>query len=512
MSDVTLIFPHQLFADHPAIDKTRHVYLIEEQLFFNQYKFHKQKIILHRSSMKNYERILVQQGNTVHYIESTQETSQISELIKVLKDEGVTTFHYCDPTDYLLTRRIEKTISSYSLTSCVYDNPNFITDLNTGKAFFNNKKHFHQTDFYIAQRKRLKLFIDEDGGPMGGKWSFDADNREKLAATITIPAIEFPEVDACIEEAIQYTKKNYANNPGNITPKSGNYPWAWNSSGSTDLLEDFLKHRFKDFGAYEDAIAVKEKFIFHSVLSPMINNGLINPHTIIDQVNKHVINNRIPMNSLEGFIRQVIGWREFIRIVYEMKGNAQRTTNFWGFKRKIPPSFYNGTTGIAPVDDVIHKVLDNGYAHHIERLMILGNFFLLCEFDPDEVYKWFMELFIDAYDWVMVPNVYGMTQFADGGLMTTKPYISGSNYIFKMSDYKKPKPKEGAVGWDLIWDGLFWEFMNKQRGFFLSNPRLGMLIRTYDKMSDSKKEAHRINAQLFLNKIDKEHEKAMEQS
>ena len=510
MSAVTLVFPHQLFPAHSAIEINRPIYLIEEYLFFKQYDFHKQKIILHRSSMKSFEKMLQEKGYTVHYIESIEDRSHISILITSLNKKGVNTFHYCDPTDYLLRRRIERTISKNRLASSIHENPNFVTALSNGKEFFKNKKHFHQTDFYIAQRKRLDLFVEKDGTPVGGKWSFDADNREKLDTSIEIPLIPFPNIDPFIEEAIQYTEKNYPNNPGKTIPESGTYPWAWNLSDSNALLDEFLKTRFKNFGTYEDAIASNEKFLFHSVLSPMINNGLINPNNIIDQVKKYIKEEDIPLNSLEGFIRQIIGWREFIRIVYEMKGSEQRTINFWGFRRKIPPSFYNGTTGIVPVDDVIHKVLDNGYAHHIERLMILGNFFLLCEFDPDEVYKWFMELFIDAYDWVMVPNVYGMTQFADGGLMTTKPYISGSNYIFKMSNYKKPKPTHTEVGWDEIWDGLFWEFMHKQRKFFLTNPRLGMLIKIYDKMNESKKEIHRYNAQLFLDKIDKEYETTME--
>lgn len=166
------------------------------------------------------------------------------------------------------------------------------------------------------------------------------------------------------------------------------------------------------------------------------------------------------MNSLEGFVRQVLGWREFIRGIYHVVGSKQRTTNYWGFTRKIPQSFYDGTTGIVPLDNVIQKLVKTGYSHHIERLMVLSNFMLLCEFDPDEVYRWFMEMYIDAYDWVMVPNVYGMGQFADGGLMCTKPYISGSNYVLKMSDYKK----DGK--WTEIWDGLFWRFMHVHRDFF----------------------------------------------
>jgi deoxyribodipyrimidine photolyase-related protein len=205
-------------------------------------------------------------------------------------------------------------------------------------------------------------------------------------------------------------------------------------------------------------------------------------------------NHAIPLNSLEGFIRQIVGWREFIRAVYALKGREERTRNYWGFTRKIPPSFWNGTTGIAPFDSTVNKVLETGYCHHIERLMVLGNFMLLCEFDPDEVYRWFMELFIDAYDWVMVPNVYGMSQFADGGLMATKPYISGSNYLMKMSDYEKGE-------WQAIWDGLFWRFMHVHRDFFLQNPRLGMLVGTFDKMSTEKQELHLNHAEGFLGEM-----------
>ena len=213
----------------------------------------------------------------------------------------------------------------------------------------------------------------------------------------------------------------------------------------------------------------------------MLNTGLITPEQIVNTTLQFTETHEIPLNSIEGFIRQITGWREFIRGIYLCKGSEERTTNFWNFHRKIPATFYDGTTGVDPVDITIKKVLQTGYCHHIERLMVLGNFMLLCEFDPNEIYRWFMELFIDAYDWVMVPNVYGMSQFADGGLMATKPYISGSNYLMKMSDYKKGD-------WQNIWDALFWRFMHVHRDFFTKNPRLGMLVRTFDKMSEEKQQ------------------------
>jgi deoxyribodipyrimidine photolyase-related protein len=227
----------------------------------------------------------------------------------------------------------------------------------------------------------------------------------------------------------------------------------------------------------------------------MMNVGLLTPDFILNETITYANKHNIPLNSIEGFVRQILGWREFIRAVYELRGNEERTTNFWKFKRKIPKSFWNGTTGIIPIDATIKKTLETGYCHHIERLMVLGNFMLLCEFDPNEVYVWFMEMFVDAYDWVMVPNVYGMSQFADGGIMATKPYISGSNYLMKMSNYPKGE-------WQQIWDSLFWRFMHIHRDFFLQNPRLGMLIKSFDKMPKEKQDKYIKTAVDYMLELD----------
>jgi deoxyribodipyrimidine photolyase-related protein len=180
-------------------------------------------------------------------------------------------------------------------------------------------------------------------------------------------------------------------------------------------------------------------------------------------------------------VRQIIGWREYVRIIYLKVGTKQRTENYWKFKDSIPTAYWTAETGIDPIDLAIKNVLNTGYSHHIERLMILGNFMLLSEYHPDYVYEWFMEMYIDAYDWVMVPNVYGMSQYADGGIITTKPYISSSNYVKKMSNYK-------AGPWCEIWDSLFWRFIGKRYDFFKSNPRLSMMAVQYDKMDKQKKE------------------------
>ncbi|MEO5893383.1 MAG: cryptochrome/photolyase family protein [Ferruginibacter sp.] len=491
MSEASLIFPHQLFKEHPAVAANRTVFLVEEILFFKQYNFHKQKILLHRASMKAYADFLLKKKLTVEYIEAITETADIRKLLKQLHDENITVIHIADVVDNWLRKRIRETCKKYGIKIVGYTTPGFLNTLNGVKPYFDQKKSYFQTDFYIAQRKQRNLLLDAQGQPEGGQWSYDADNRLKFPKTALAPAVTFAKKNLYINEAVQYVAKNYEKNYGKIEK----IIFPTDFAGAEKWLDEFFKDRFQQFGIYEDAIVSNEHFLHHSVLTPMLNTGLLLPQQIVDKAMAAAVEYNVPLNSLEGFIRQITGWREFVRIVYEREGSRQRTKNYWGFKRKIPESFWQGETGIRPVDDVIKKVLQTGYCHHIERLMVMGNFMLLCEFDPDEVYRWFMEMYVDAYDWVMVPNVYGMTQFADGGLMTTKPYISGSNYLLKMSNYKKEP-------WTETWDGLFWRFMHVHRDFFLKNPRLGMLIKTFDKMPEDKRNIHIKNAESYLVQLD----------
>ena len=492
MKAINLIFPNQLFEHSQLLENGFPVFLVEELLFFKHYNFHKQKIAFHRATMKHYEAFLISKNIEVDYIESSQDTSDIRELIPYLKSIGITNISYIDPVDNWLQKRIAKGCLDNSIEKNVYDSPLFLNTKEDLQPFFrSDKKKYHQTSFYTAQRNNRHILIDPDGKPTGGKWTFDAENRKKYPAKKTPPAIQFPDVDSYYKEALEYVDKNFSTNIGQLTT-NGLYPT--NFKTSKLWFQQFLEQRFLEFGTYEDAIVAENSILNHSVLTPMLNIGLITPAYVIEQSIAFAKTNNIPINSLEGFVRQIIGWREFIRGIYESRGSDERTRNFWGFTKKIPKSFYDGTTGIYPIDQTIKKTLETGYCHHIERLMVLGNFMLLCEFNPDEVYRWFMELFIDSYDWVMVPNVYGMSQFADGGLMATKPYISGSNYLMKMSNYKKGE-------WQVIWDGLFWRFMDTHRSFFKQNPRLGMLVAMFDKMPQEKRQKHLENAELYLAKL-----------
>jgi deoxyribodipyrimidine photolyase-related protein len=502
VSQVALVYPHQLFSDHPAIEQGKEVFLIEDELFFNQYAFHVHKLVYHRASMGAYASALTTKGIKNTVIRAHDAEAKTEHLFRRLAKSGVKSVHVCDPDDYLLERRLRRFSHREGIQLQLLESPLFLCDRAYGKAWFNGKKRLHLTTFYIEQRQRFNVLLQVDGKPIGDKWTYDTENRKRLPKGTRIPSLLTITADHHWNEALKSVMVDFPNNPGNCQDPI--YPFK--HEDALNWLNDFIHHRFASYGDYQDAIVSNETFLFHSILTPMLNTGLLTPETVVDCALQQAEFAKVPLNALEGFIRQVIGWREFVRFVYRERGVKQRTGNFFGHTRNIPHSFYTGTTGIQPVDDAIRRTLDTGYTHHIERLMVLGNFMVLCEFEPDEVYRWFMELYIDAYDWVMVPNVYGMSQFADGGLMSTKPYISGSNYLLKMSDYKKGD-------WCEIWDALYWRFIHKHRAFFLRNPRMSMMVRQVEKMEPVRFDHLMKTAEDFLFQLDKQvHAKTLEQA
>ena len=477
MDSINIIFPNQLFKDSPFLESNLKSFMIEEFLFFGHYKFHKQKLLFHRISMKKYQDYLIKNGINTHYVNAVDENSKIEIFINNL-DKKYTKINIIDPCDYWLEKKIKSACLKKEIKLNILSNQSFLLEKHELNSFFKKeKKKFFQTSFYKDQRKKFNILIKGDDKPEGGEWTYDIYNREKYPVNKIPPKIYFQKKDKYFYEAIDYINKYFGKNYGSLV-EDFIYPTCFEESKK--WFEKFLKDRFQEFGPYEDAVVKNNSILNHSVLSPLLNSGILNVKYVINTTIDFYNKNNIPINSCEGFIRQIIGWREFIRGVYYSKGVEERTKNFWNFKNKIPNSFYDATTGIEPVDNTIMKINNSAYGNHIERLMIMGNFMLLCEINPNDVYKWFMEMFIDAYDWVMVPNVYGMSQFADGGLMSTKPYISGSNYILKMSNYKKDS-------WCEIWDALFWGFIDNKRDFFKKNPRMRMMVSSYDRMNDEKK-------------------------
>lgn len=480
MSSVGIIFPNQLFEKHELLEIGLPLFLIEHPRFFTDFAFHKSKLVLHRATMKAYQAYLQNSGHVVHYIDHNKVTS----LAKLLKMKKVSSLHCYRPFDH----ELEKEIGQFRGETIFYESPLFLSDYQWLKGQCTGKKQYRLHTFYTAQRKRLAILV-QHGKPIGGRWSFDKDNREKMPDSVVVPSVSKARTNAYVKEAVRYVQKHFKGNPGEITTI---YPSTF--SAARLWYESFLNDRFKNFGAYQDSMVQGEAFLFHSLLSPILNIGLLTPRYVVDRALEYAKIGGIPLNSLEGFIRQIIGWREFVAGMYQFQGKAQKRSNFFRLNKSIPPAFYQGSTGIMPVDDVIEKVLKNAYAHHIERLMILGNCMLLCRISPHEVYRWFMELFIDSYDWVMVPNVYGMSQYADGGIMVTKPYISGARYILSMSDYQ-----EGE--WSEIWTSLYWSFVTDYKGAIMTNYRLKPLLMYLGKMKKETLGMHKTRARNFLKNL-----------
>lgn len=484
MKDATLIYPHQLFTTHPALLKGRKVFIIEEPLLLNEFPTHNQKLLLHRLSMQAYKDDLIHKGHDVTYI-SVLDIKNTADVFTLIKERGYQTLHIVDTTDFLLEKRINRAAQKHNFVLARYESPLFILSKSDAiKRYIDSKKHLAQ--FYKKLRKDKKVLVDEAENPIGGQWSFDEENRKKLPKDISIPDDMMAYVNTEITNAKQWLTSVQGEKYGDIAMY---FPYTRTSALA--YLHEFLSKRFAQFGTYEDALTSSHTRVFHSTLSPLINIGLLSPQEVIDEAIAFAAKENIALNNTEGFVRQILGWREFMRAAYECDGTTMRTKNFWNHTRKLSASFWDATTGIPPIDTAVQNALTFGYSHHIERLMVLGNFMLLNKVAPDEVYRWFMAMYVDAYDWVMVPNVYGMSQFADGGIFSTKPYISGSNYIKKMSDYK---PGE----WETIWTALYWNFIGTHKAFFLSNHRLSMMPRLLEKMDPEKKSHHKTTAENWL--------------
>ncbi|MDH3439339.1 MAG: cryptochrome/photolyase family protein, partial [Gammaproteobacteria bacterium] len=317
------------------------------------------------------------------------------------------------------------------------------------------------------------------------RWSFDADNRKRLPKDVQPPAIDWPEPDPHVPDVVDTVAREFSDHPG----CAREFRWPTTRAQALAWLDDFVTARLAEFGPYEDAMSQRSETVFHSLLSPYLNLGLLTPDEVIGKITDRA--DEAPLQSVEGFVRQVIGWREFVRGVYRHHSESQDKANFWSHDREMTDAWYEGSTGIPPLDEAIQSIQKLGWAHHIPRLMVLGNLMTLCEIRPQSAHRWFMEMFIDSSEWVMGPNVYGMGLFSDGGIFATKPYICGSNYLLKMSDYKKCE-------WCDTVDGLYWRFIDKHRAFFADNPRLALMPKALDRLSSERRERIFAAAARFL--------------
>lgn len=488
-----LVLPHQLFEAHLEVAPGTVFVMIEHDLLFRQYPFHAQKLVLHRASMTRFRDRLEEAGHQVRYLATCRDSAsreQLAEVVRELRPRRVTVY---DVVDDWLSRDLTAALGDggYELgPGDVLESPGFLTSRAAIAEFFDtvaggtDGSRARMQHFYTWQRRRLDVLV-EDGQPVGGTWSFDEANRKKLPRGHVVPPVPPLDRHPAVEEAIAWVGTEFPDAPG----RADTFSWPTSHDEAEAAYEAFLSDRFAEFGPYEDAISAQHPFLFHSLLTPSLNCGLITAHHVLERA--LAAGQAVPLESLEGFVRQVIGWREYMRATYVRWGRRMRSGNHLGHTRPLAEGWWTAQTGLGPVDHVIGQVLENGYAHHIERLMVLGNAMTLLRTDPDEAYEWFMGMFIDAYDWVMVPNVYAMSQFAAGAAITTKPYVSGSNYLRRMSDLP-------AADWKEDWDALYWTFVRDHHDVFAGNPRSRMIATLYDGLEPSTKAAHTRRAGPWL--------------
>ena len=480
-NNLLLILGNQLFPlEYIKKTKVKKIFMAEDFSLTTYQKHHKLKILMFLWSMRQYRDQLVKNGFIVYYNsidDKNFKDTYENKLLKILKDEKIRTISYFEIEDHFFEDRFNKFVSDNNLETKLFQSPMFLNSRAQFVEFAKTQKSLiKMASFYQKMRIKMSILIDNNKKPIGGKWSFDEENRKKISGKINIPKVPINTKDQRINNLKHKINVLFRDHPG-----SADYLWMpTNREEALKWMEIFFQNKFHDFGTYEDAIIDNNNFLYHSALSPIINMGLLTPKEIVEKAINFSKKNSIPLNSLEGFIRQIIGWREFIRGIYHYKGKEEKKLNFWQHNRKLTKDWYEGTTGIKPLDDVINDCLKYGYTHHIPRLMIVCNIMNLSRIHPDEIYKWFMEMFVDSSDWVMVPNVYGMGTFADGGIFATKPYSCGSNYILKMSNYKKDE-------WCDIVDGLYWKFMSDNLSFFKTNPRLSILVKSVERMNEDRK-------------------------
>ena len=487
MKDIFIVLGNQLFDPlYLKNYKICKIFMAEDLGLCTYEKHHKLKILHFLSSMRSYNDLLKSKGFETDYYDcknnfSDKYEDKLRKSIKESKPKRVFSF---EVEDKPFEKKLNKIVKEIGLERVIITSPMFLNSRDDFKKYLENKKKPLMANYYKMSRIKFDLLV-KDEKPVGGKWSFDKDNRKKLPQTVKLPKRLVASETKHTKVLKKFINTTFENHPGNTE----NFWLPTTHKESTEWLDDFLIEKLNLFGDYEDAVSQRDNILFHSALSPLINSGLITPEKIVDRLKK--LKTKVNLNSLEGYIRQVIGWREFMRGIYQNYSTEMEKGNFFKHKRKFKKEWYSGETGIPPLDHSIKNALKYGWTHHIERLMILSSLMNLCEIEPKQVYKWFMEMFVDSSEWVMVPNVYGMGLFSDGGIFATKPYICGSSYYLKMMDFKKGE-------WCETVDGLYWRFINKNRKFFSSNPRLNMMVSVYDKMKNERKKKILSKAEAFI--------------
>lgn len=503
-----LILGDQLNSNHSWYKKVddRYTYvLMEIKSETNYAKHHIQKVLAFFSAMRHFAEELKNKGHQVIYIHLNDNDNLhhfTDNCISLITKFNYSKFEYQLPDEYRVEVMLKSIQDKIGIPVQVYDTEHFYTSRNELSEFFSGKKTLLMESFYRYMRKKHKILIDEDSQPLQGKWNFDEENRKKLPKNHQViePLLFSNDVSQIESELSTGGVKTI----GNVNSKK--FPWPINRMQSLELLDFFVQHCLSLFGTYQDAMAPKEWSLYHSRLSFSLNSKLLSPKEVVNKAIETYFqnNSRITFSQLEGFVRQLLGWREYMRGVYWMKMPEYATLNYFNHQLPLPKWFWTGETKMNCLKNAITQSLNYSYAHHIQRLMVTGNFALLAGVHPDKVDEWYLGIYIDAIQWVEITNTRGMSQFADGGIVGTKPYVSSAAYINKMSHYctecyydckTKTSPKACPF------NSLYWDFFHRHHSLLHSNPRLGMMYTIWKKMTSENQKEILQQAKTYLKNI-----------
>lgn len=507
MTTLRLLLGDQLNPVHPWFDERDAgvVYVLMEVRQETDYVLHHaQKILAMFAAMRDFARRLRKQGHRVHYLaidDPANSASLTANLDRLLVRYQATAFEYQEPDEWRLDRQLEEYAATLAVPARMAGSAHFYASRQEAAAFFGRRQRWTMEAFYRHMRRKHGVLMQPDGSPAGSRWNFDHDNRQAWPGTPPEPADARPVHDhralwsAIVGAGVQSFGE----------PQEDALRWPLNREEALRQLDRFIEDALPHFGAYQDAMSADAHRLFHSLLSFALNTKMLGPGEVIRRAEEAWRQGRVPLSSAEGFVRQILGWREYVRGVYwaRMPGYAQ--SNALGHRRDLPGWFWNGQTRMNCMRHAIGQSLRHAHAHHIQRLMVIGNFSLLAGLSPDQVHRWYLGVYVDAFEWVELPNTLGMSQFSDGGLLATKPYVSSGAYIDRMSDYCRTcfyrrKDKTGPRA--CPYNALYWDFFMRHAPALARLPRLAIVYRQLARMDSGAKAAWRAQAAQILERVE----------
>lgn len=465
-------------------------------------KHHKKKIAFLFAAMRHFAESLKDAGWQVDYVRLDDKANTHSfsgEVERALHRHKPDGLLLTEPGEWRLRAAMDGWSNELGLPVDILDDDRFLCSREAFAEWAESRKQLRMEYFYREMRRKTGLLMDGDA-PEGGKWNFDAENRKPAKADLFMPRPACFDPDDITAGVLDLIGNRFADHFGDLTP----FWFAVTAEQAAAALDHFVEKALPFFGDYQDAMLKDERFLYHSVLSVYINAGLLDPLAVCRRIETEYRKARVPLNAAEGFIRQIIGWREYVRGIYWLKMPDYVEANFFDAQRPLPDFYWTADTEMACLKAAVTQTKEEAYAHHIQRLMVTGNFAMLAGIDPRQVHEWYLMVYADAYEWVELPNTLGMSQFADGGLLGSKPYAASGNYINKMSDYcadcrydVKQKTGDDACPFN----PLYWDFLIRNEDRLRGNPRLAQVYRTWERMGDDKKDDYLKSAERILSNL-----------